>query len=203
MDDEPWTRDLWGKGWMMQDFGPEVGKGQWDLATFRWMRNHFYHRLPRVMPRGWYAQNMATVLEWWDAFFLAGYDPRSRRVWRTELPDRGTIAEAGPNPYNFLAMLSMPELRSLFETGTKAQTRWDLLRVVCALQRHRLRSGDFPETLESLVSRNLMRVLPHDYVSGKPPVYDRAGKTFTWASLDWMQTGRAEDLLCQIPETDD
>lgn len=68
------------------------------------------------------------------------------------------------------------------------QTDVDLVTVACALERHRLAEGSYPDKLEALSPR-FITTLPHDIINGQPLKYRRApnGK-FVLYSVGWNAT---------------
>ena len=61
----------------------------------------------------------------------------------------------------------------------------DLARVACALERHRLALGEFPETLDALSPR-FIGTIPHDIIGGQPLHYRRADNgSYVLYSVGW------------------
>jgi len=56
-----------------------------------------------------------------------------------------------------------------------AQTAVNQAIIACALERHRLAHGDYPETLDQLLPAYLDRI-PPDIVRGRPLIYQRIDK---------------------------
>ncbi len=69
-----------------------------------------------------------------------------------------------------------PKLRHLAEETPKdfafAQTAINQAVVACALERHRLARGNYPEKLEALLPEYANK-LPHDIITGEPLKYRR------------------------------
>ena len=58
----------------------------------------------------------------------------------------------------------------------------------CALERHRLAHGEYPETLNALVPQYFDK-LPHDAITGEPLKYRRSGDGgFILYSVGWNGT---------------
>ncbi|MEN9022913.1 MAG: hypothetical protein ABF370_20635, partial [Verrucomicrobiales bacterium] len=106
--------------------------------------------------------------------------------------------QGGSNPIQFLGQSDRDADRELWPEYAESQTQWDLLRVVCALQRYRLKHAGFSEDLDTLVTGEFMKNLPHGYVPGKPPAYGRREQSFTLASLDWDGSGLVDDLVGHV-----
>lgn len=196
---EDWARDFWREGFHF-DFGPEFQRGQWLHAFWRGARNRFYQSLPLWMPRGWHGQNLARVAEWWEVHLLSWYDPERRRILRVMTPDVSGFMDAPVSPYNFIAKITIPQISDFSQSAAQNQTRWDLLALKCALQRHRLQFGGYPERLNELLSKGFIDALPHDYMTGEEPLYERLGETFSLAALDWERSGDSGDFLCHLEE---
>ena len=70
-------------------------------------------------------------------------------------------------------------------TTVQFQSSIHLALVACALERHRLAHGTYPETLDALVPRFIGR-LPHDIIGGQPLKYRPGpGDRFTLYSVGW------------------
>src|SRR5262249_704245 len=69
-----------------------------------------------------------------------------------------------------------------------AQATVDFAIVACALERYRLATGSFPDSLAALSPRYL-RSLPHDLIDGRPLHYERLEAAgFVLYSLGWNET---------------
>lgn len=69
----------------------------------------------------------------------------------------------------------------------QAQALVDEAMLACALERHRLAAGEYPEALEKLVPRYIEK-LPHDLITGEPLKYRRtADGGFILYSVGWNQ----------------
>lgn len=75
-------------------------------------------------------------------------------------------------PGNILVAIFVPNLEKAAEVVARTQARYDMGAVHCAVERYRIENGEHPETLDMLVPALIDRV-PHDLVSGLPPVYRR------------------------------
>lgn len=170
-------------------------------ALYGVYRNTAYRVLARVMPRGWYDQSLATLAEWWEENWLSRYDRNRRRV-RLSSHDEWVeeLREAPYTNFNYLARLAMSQLTDFYGTAAKAQTRWDLFRVVCGLQRYRLVHGEFPQNLHALVEGGFLKAVPMDYVTGEPPNYQSRGEHFSLAALMWDSPDKAIQWFCQVGE---
>lgn len=195
MNKEPWMTRNWHVG-VRVDLR-EKAPNQWLSTLYQDFQAYVYSNLPRFMPRGWHGQNGAKVIDWWEKNLLSTYDEKTRRI---HLKPKGNseddLPKAALNPYNFLAKLLTPQFTDFVISISESQTKWDLLRLTCALQRYHLQHNAYPENLEMLVDGKLIPQLPHDYATGEPPAYEKLSQTFSLASLKWKTEG---DYVCQIP----
>ena len=84
-----------------------------------------------------------------------------------------------------LPMIAVPNLPSFAGVSALLQTQVHQTRLAIALERYRLREGEYPETLEALVPRFLPE-LPPDVITMKPMAYRRtAADAFTLWSVGW------------------
>ncbi|MDA7614621.1 hypothetical protein N8586_05755 [Verrucomicrobiales bacterium] len=105
---------------------------------------------------------MAVKIDCWDKNIVSNYDSQNQLIDRTREPDSSEIAKADLTPYNFLANLIVTQIANFGRNMAESQTQWDLLRVVCALQRYRLKHAGFSEDLDTLVTGEFMKNIPHD-----------------------------------------
>lgn len=75
-------------------------------------------------------------------------------------------------PYNVFAVMLLPAVEKSLEKAATGQASVSLARIACALERHRLANGHYPEGLDALVPRLLDR-LPPDPVNDQPLKYRR------------------------------
>ena len=76
-----------------------------------------------------------------------------------------------------------------------AQGSTDLAITACALERHRLASGQFPESLADLAPRFLKQV-PHDVITGQSLRYERtADGQFLLYSVGWNEGDDSGELV--------
>ncbi len=90
----------------------------------------------------------------------------------------------GPTtPANVLMQAATPDYRKVTDSALRAESTVALTRAVCALERHRLARGQYPETLAELVPAFLAAV-PIDVIDGQPLRYRRlADGTFKLYSI--------------------
>ena len=76
------------------------------------------------------------------------------------------------SPYNIFAKMFFPAVAKTALRFAHGQTTLDLAAVACALERHRLAHGQYPETLAALTPR-FLAALPPDVITGQPLHYER------------------------------
>jgi type II secretory pathway pseudopilin PulG len=76
------------------------------------------------------------------------------------------------SPYNILAAMLLPAVERSVQKAAASQATVTLARVACALERHRLATGAYPEKLDELAPRFLARI-PPDPVNGGALKYRR------------------------------
>lgn len=108
---------------------------------------------------------------------IRGVDPVARR-FDPRVPDdiERRIVELKRNfwvhPYSILAGLLIPTVSKTAERSAFAQSTVDLARVAIALERHRLKHGAYPATLEAIDAAFVPAGgIPRDVISGGPLHY--------------------------------
>jgi hypothetical protein len=153
--------------------------------------------LLRAMPSGWCDWNKVAAGRCFDEMISCA-EPNSRRI----LLERAGQAEAdaeknfgGPfSPYSSFARITSRVLYPIPTLTATAQTKINLARVAIALERHRLRHGDYPESLAGLDPECQPNGIPTDVVTGRPPVYAPIGDgTFTLEYIGWKETNDGAD----------
>jgi hypothetical protein len=66
----------------------------------------------------------------------------------------------------------VPNIYKPLRLAARTQTWLDHARIVCALERYRLRTGQYPGSLEKLAPE-FIGALPKDIITGKPLIYSR------------------------------
>lgn len=146
-------------------------------------------------PRDWFDAEQRNFNRIFDTRLLAGFDATAQRVsprvidenihqmerelrnTQTALKDHLVFARA------FLMALSRVHLKLAGAQGTA-----DEAVLACALERHRLATGQFPKTLAALAPRFLKQV-PHDIVNGQPLHYELTEDgQFLLYSIGWNET---------------
>jgi type II secretory pathway pseudopilin PulG len=95
------------------------------------------------------------------------------------------ITRIGSSPQGFMywfSRIAIPNTVKAVNTGVRTETDRQLLLAEIALRRFQLRHGRFPATLEQLAPEFLHKV-PHDYMSGRPPLYRSTTNDFVLYSV--------------------
>ena len=92
------------------------------------------------------------------------------------------------SPYKVQALMNLPAITSSVKKFAIIQSQVDLARIACALERHRLTHGQYPETLDALAPQFIGK-LPNDIINGQPLHYRRTGDgKFLLYSVGWNET---------------
>src|SRR5690606_9234408 len=100
----------------------------------------------------------------------------------TEVQGRSMHKKLQPNWRYALAGMALPALIKSSDKFARAQVEIDLAVVACALERHRLQTGDYPDSLDALLPR-FLSTLPADVVNGEPLKYGREEGSFILYSV--------------------
>ncbi|GEM_PF-594747 len=141
-----------------------------------------------LAPRGWIYQNMAGIgLRMEKA--MAAFDVNNHVVvpHKADSLSRELAALKPYRAFTFLADLMVPNLLRATQVCAKNQTLVNEALVVCALERHRLAHGQYPETLAALSPR-LLEKTPPDPIGGQPLKYQCAAHgQFLLYSVGWNE----------------
>lgn len=124
------------------------------------------------LPGGWVFQNMAGMGRLYLEDVFPAYDAPRRRLdpERLAAADR-QVRAMRPTPYTVLTRMYMPPVQGAIVNCAAVQTQIELARLACALELHRRRTGDYPDSLEALPGGAGGAV---DFVTGEAPRYRRA-----------------------------
>jgi hypothetical protein len=127
--------------------------------------------LLRLMPGGWFYQNMVTISQLHQDHALTLLDERARRITRIEENDR-PMDTLGRGPFTIFARELFPAVGNAAIQSVRVQAYVDAARVACAVERHRIAHGALPDALPQLVPRFLDHI-PADVLDGQPLRYRR------------------------------
>lgn len=137
-----------------------------------------------VIPSGWYYWEQVNYNRLFHETLTPALDLATRRV-KPATTQEGHADTRSKR--RILAGMLLPGLPNSVQKLAYAQTTVDELVLACALERHRLATGQFPETLAALAPRYLKQ-LPHDVISGTPLMYRRTQPDgFLVYSVGWNQ----------------
>lgn len=152
-------------------------------------RFRFYMWLIRFGPSGWFDQNKVACCRM-NFELLVPIVNLETRVVSPAAEARAVTAckEIRVTPYNWSTGLLLPALTRCSSRFAHAQAAADMARIACALERHRLARGNFPDALAALTPQWLEKI-PHDVLSGQPLKYRRTDDgQFVLYSVGWNQT---------------
>ena len=165
---------------------PSPGHQSNSWAAFKdWESSIF----PRLIPRGWSYQNMATAANIYSNA-VASLDPARQIVLPDKTRDFHRQLDAVAShwsPYGFIALPHIPNFSRASQTTARNQTMVNQALIACALARYHLAHGEYPETLDALAPQ-FIAAIPHDVIGGQPPRYRRnSDGTFLLYSIGWSQ----------------
>jgi hypothetical protein len=145
----------------------------------------------RLIPSGWFYQNQLRS----GRFMVQWYQPTVDPEHQTVSPKIASGAEQAmalectrPNPYNWIEHMLLPAFGAASKRFASVQVSIDLARVACALERHRLAHGQYPDALDALMP-SFIAQLPHDILNGQPLRYRRVDPgQFVLYSVGWNET---------------
>lgn len=146
----------------------------------------------RLMPSGWLDYNKAYLGQLYQRL-LETADPAAHRFYldKADALQEEANADGSPSLRNLNRMMApmvFPRFGSLPGRCARAQTTLDLARVAIALERHRIKHGALPETLDALAPVFLASV-PRDVISGAPLKYQRGDASrFALYAVGWNGT---------------
>ncbi|WP_395749009.1 hypothetical protein [Prosthecobacter sp.] len=103
-------------------------------------------------PIGWHDANVAFYAD----CMLEQLGPAGPEAWLTAAPRcekvlmRSREANSWPNPRRFLGAIAIPNVGTIAEAAAENLFRRRCLIIACALEKHRLKHGGFPASLEAV-----------------------------------------------------
>jgi hypothetical protein len=156
--------------------------------------------LSRFIPGGWYRLNQVTLNRLFQERSIPLVDAGKHRVYveQTNGADEAPVLKEF-GIHNVFARLLFPAMSKCAMKFANAQTTLDLAVVACALERHRLANGSYPEQLDPLVPRYMAKI-PTDVISGDLLHYHRTSPNqFVLYSIGWNQTDDGGDMPVRKP----
>lgn len=144
-----------------------------------------------LIPDGWFYRTELTFAQMHQRWNFPAVDMQKRLVSPTA---NAHLAEGAiknmevKSVRNILVrMLYYPALGRAARKFAIIQSQVDLARVACALERHRLAHGQYPDSLDALAPRFIAQV-PHDLINGQPLHYRRTNDgQFVLYSVGWNE----------------
>ena len=142
----------------------------------------------RFMPSAYFYQNELNFAQMHQRFIVPLVDLTNRVVVPAALRQAQAAVQSETKHYSYYkvrALMVFPAISKAVMKFATIQAQMDLARVACALERHRLAHGEYPETLDALAPQFIEK-LPHDIINGQPLHYRRSedGK-FVLYSVGW------------------
>ena len=141
------------------------------------------------MPSGWLYQNKA-VIATLEGDIIACFDFTNNTVSPYKAMTASHATEAAlkrATPWNFIAVMCVPNFIKATESMARNQTWVDQARIACALEHYRLTNGKYPGTLAALAPQFIEKI-PHDIIGGKPMNYSCTdGENFKLYSIGWNE----------------
>ena len=135
-----------------------------------------------LLPGGWWRQNQVTYAGMHAPILLA-IDSHSTPAFLDRLRPSKLTPPSTVSPYQFLAWAFLPSYEKVTTNTARSDNATRLALTACALERHYLAHGAYPESLTALVPAYLPAV-PLDIIDGAPLRYRRdPDATFTLYSL--------------------
>ena len=179
-----WTIDYMRRERRMDllDMGSDSNRGPFE----RMFGSALFH----LVPGGWFDQNKASVGRMHLDLILPAVNPEARQVSPAKVDEMASTLDQRlrqRSPYNFFAALLLPALTKASTRAAQGQAAVDLARVACALERHRLARGQYPEMLDALAPQFIAKI-PHDVINGQPFKYRRMDDgAFKLYSVGWNE----------------
>jgi tetratricopeptide (TPR) repeat protein len=168
------------------DYARRNGQIDLDSTTSDWK---LVKKSISVLLGGVFYQNMLVISKLHQQYTMPSIDEKARRIFpdTIEATDK-KIAEINlhkwVHPYWFYAIWLFPSLSNAEAKSARAQTFVDEARVACALERHRLANGNFPETL-AVLTRQFIESIPNDVIAGRPLRYRRTADGYILYGIGW------------------
>ncbi len=131
--------------------------------------------LGRFVPNSLYYRNEMAIARMHQQYFLPLVDTEHRLVSPSLAKANDEKLTAELEHFSFstvFARFLMPSLSGSVRKFAAAQSYADLANVACALERHRLAHGNYPDSLDALAPQFISQV-PHDIINGQPLRYRR------------------------------
>lgn len=167
-------------------------EGAGGAASIEWlgsaMKNPDF--LAAIYPQGWSKLNVAKCLD--TTRIGMGANAEGTRLDLNRIMQGRKIAAEKTRPWNAMAKLFTPAFAKVQLAAAETQTQLNCCRLGIALERHRLKTGAFPDSLDALTP-GLIASIPVGPGTGNAPVYlknNDGGYTLTYKGEEF----RSADL---------
>ncbi len=180
-------------GWQFERVFYMVRSAEEMAEAAPWSSNNLFAEntglIGRCLPKGWIYQNLMRTDQQNAAQFNDVLHPETHRIEvRASQAAETTITKVHRTPYTFIFLMGYPGLAGQNLRMARSQSGLDMAVIACALERHRLDKGRYPETLAALAPAYLSKA-PVDVLEGQPLRYSPRGKdAFQLYSLGWNLT---------------
>ena len=142
-----------------------------------------------LAPKGWFDRNKAIIARLHTDYSLPAIDPISRRFDITKLSQFSSQSAAAIEGDRrlYIAGMVLPAVDKAAFKFALGQVDLDLARVACALERHRLSKGRYPESL-AVLKPEFLAAIPHDIMDGQPLRYRLNDGKFVLYSIGFNQS---------------
>jgi hypothetical protein len=151
-----------------------------------------------LIPQGWYYQEEVNYCRGFQTELATGLDFTKQQVSPKQVEANAQAFERWIEPKGFagtglgavldhkiMARMLLPGLRKVSLKSATAQTAVNEAAIACALERHRMVNGHFPEKLDALAPQ-FIAALPKDVLTGEPYKYRRTDDgQFVLYSIGW------------------
>lgn len=152
-------------------------------------------------PRDWFEAEQRNYTRLCEERLLKGYDVAAKRAFPRMADENAHLLEKALRKKETLLQEHLVFAKALLIAPAKVHLKFagmqgyaDLAVVACALERHRLATGQFPEALAALAPR-FLNPIPHDLVTGQALHYQRTDDgQFLLYSVGWNEADDGGEL---------
>ncbi|MHB1305583.1 MAG: hypothetical protein ACYC23_00715 [Limisphaerales bacterium] len=148
-----------------------------------------------LIPQGWFYQEQVNYNRTFEEFVRPGVDVEARRVdprviAQNERDLQASLKVSGVSRllgHRVLTSVLTPAIPQAQRRFAHTQTMVDAAVLACALERYRLATGGFPDSLAALTP-TCLATPPHDLITGEPLRYRTEDGGFILYSVGWNTT---------------
>lgn len=163
--------------------------------------------LLHLIPAGMFDGNTAVIIDHECGYLI---EPLRGQGWKRVMESAAAFdsrlqeerKEIWRHPFHLMASLTAPAMNSVTQRVVHTQCLLDQAMVACALERHRIEHGAYPDSLDGIKLAN-GRPLPLDLLSEKPMGYHKTAdeKYVLWCvGFDLVDDGGKRVLDAKKPE---